>query len=501
MKKFFLFAMFLCLGIVTYAKLPGGIFKHVINVEAYSDWGNGYLTVIDPHYYQEGKESYLAAYSFASEDENQVFMAPDCGDIILEINDKSAKNMSPDQFYAIIDTANIFSIKWENDLGETYSQKFQVEREETSYMSLYDGFKNFMLYNPTDSSYLSERNRIYGNSITSISSNNFDFRQARTYDYIITGNDPLNDEKILDNIDKGAMKRDSKSPDILLTVAKNVDESITHTYIPPTSRTINTGSTTTPTYNYFTKTVSYTTKQNYQTIHEGGYTETTKATEIFLELTALDAKKVNDKSISYAPIVWQMTAKENRINNSAKPIDIYKRHASWAGMPPVDRCGTKTVYLYEYTGLVADKNNPALVAEVAEGSRAEKAGFQVGDIISKIECSYNGQAQYTNMGSKFWYWYSFTITSKHVKEKRQYHSYNYNPSADRYTWDMKDGMIECLNTNFKYTWNYTAELLTHRVKVTVIRDKKKVELELQPRSQKFTRFYWLTNEQLEKLRN
>ena len=62
---------------------------------------------------------------------------------------------------------------------------------------------------------------------------------------------------------------------------------------------------------------------------------------------------------------------------------------------------------------------------------------------------------------------------------------------------MKKGMIECLNSNMNISWKTEAELLTHNVAITVIRNKKKIKLYMQPRSTKFTRYYWLNNAQLE----
>lgn len=495
MKRFFILLMLLCWGINFYSQnKPGGIFNHVIEVETYSDWEEDYLTVIDPKYCSDGKTLFPTTFQPVAK-ETAYF--PGCGDVILELNGISAKNMSPREFYSRVDTATTFLLKILNPSGEIFEQKYAVLYNSHRYMELYPEFGNYMLVNPTNLSSLGERNSLPNNPFQSISNKHYDFSKAQTYDYIIVGNDPLNDEKILDGIGKFHMKRDSKNPDILFTIAKNADEQISATYVPPTSRIINTGSTTTPNYSYLTKTYSYTTKQNYQTIHEGGYTETTKTTDIFLELAALDAKKINDKSISYAPIIWQMTASEYLLNATMKNLEKYLIYASWAYMPPIDRAARKEQVLWEVTGLVPDKENPALVAEVREGSRAEKAGFQVGDIISKIECSYNSTPVYDRNGIKTWWYYENTITSKHIKRKSQLCGYSFHISPTNSTHDMKKGMIECLNSNMNISWKTEAELLTHNVAITVIRNKKKIKLYMQPRSTKFTRYYWLNNAQLE----
>lgn len=102
---------------------------------------------------------------------------------------------------------------------------------------------------------------------------------------MITGNDPLIDKKILqravDYSFLSGLKRDTEHPDILLTISKNADESIQSTYIPPTSRTVNKGSTTRKRYNWITEKEEYVTEQDNYTIHEGGYTQTTNNTNIF----------------------------------------------------------------------------------------------------------------------------------------------------------------------------------------------------------------------------
>jgi hypothetical protein len=144
------------------------------------------------------------------------------------------------------------------------------------------------------------------------------------------------------------------------------------------------------------------------------------------------------------------------------------------------------------TGLVPDKENPALVAEVRENSRAAAFGFKVGDIVTQIECDYSGPIKFEKtMKYRTYYW--FTITPKHIKEKRNFWTSYGEDSTTKYTHAMREGMIECLNSD-KYG------LLSHNVTVTVIRDKKKVKLYLQPLSFKFTRNYWLNNEQLKSVR-
>ena len=341
MKRLYLFILLLSVGLSLSAQekaQPGGIFFHVIDVDTYPDWGQGYLTVVDPHYCTKREQGKEQTYALTLSPIGETYLFPSVGDIILEVNAKSGKNMSPQQFYALTDTATTFLLTWKDRSQKKVSQQFRVNRDLGPGFDKYDFVVNnghgrhrheqenklikFIGWQNNDSSSLGRLNAT-SNPFQSISNQKYDFQKAKTYDYVIVGNDPLNDEKILDAINKWGMERDTKNPDILFTIAKNADEKISSTYIPPTSRTINTGSTTTAQYNYLTKTYDYNTRHNYQTINEGGYTERNKTTDIFLELAALDAKKVNDKSISYVPIVWQFTASENLLNATMKNMDKY----------------------------------------------------------------------------------------------------------------------------------------------------------------------------------
>ena len=119
------------------------------------------------------------------------------------------------------------------------------------------------------------------------------FSKIKTYDIMITGDDPLTDKKILEKFCSSGifweLERDEENPDIIVCVAKNSQESISSTYVPPTSKTINTGSVTRPVYNYLTKTYSYVTTQRNRTVTTDGYTQSTTNTSIYLEFTILDA--------------------------------------------------------------------------------------------------------------------------------------------------------------------------------------------------------------------
>lgn len=102
-----------------------------------------------------------------------------------------------------------------------------------------------------------------------MSDNSFDFSKVKTYDFLINSNEPLVDKKIFEKMSLYLMTRDTIKPDVIFTVAKSTEESVSATYVPPTSRTVYTGSTTQTNYNYLTHKNEYETTQNYKTVREG----------------------------------------------------------------------------------------------------------------------------------------------------------------------------------------------------------------------------------------
>lgn len=137
--------------------------------------------------------------------------------------------------------------------------------------------------------------RAYPEGIRVFSLPGVDFAQYNTYDFLITSNDPLEDLAILEEfVDVSSntkffsgMVRDEQSPDLIITIAKNADESISSTYVPPTSQVVQTGSTTTPVYNFITHKHDWITKNRTRVHQTEGYTQTTKTQNVYLEISVL----------------------------------------------------------------------------------------------------------------------------------------------------------------------------------------------------------------------
>lgn len=233
------------------------------------------------------------------------------------------------------------------------------------------------------------------------------FYNYNTYDILITGNDPLVDEKILNKFCSsglfGMMKRDEENPDVIVCVAKSSNESISSTYVPPTTSVVNTGSTTRPVYNYITRTVSFETKQHNRYEHTEGYTQTTTATNIHLEFTVLDAKKMNDPNQKTAPIIWQMSYNRNVTDRNFEIIDEYLAIATWNCFP-FTQVNTTEEYSFVMVGAelswgASSDIYTRIASEVVPGSSADKIGFRKGDRIIRVD----GKKKYTVVETTQWW--------------------------------------------------------------------------------------------------
>lgn len=354
MKKLsFLFCIILCsLKIhAQNAPLSGGLYKHVIDVEAYDDWGKGYLTVIDNHCVTIEGIRYLTAFNplldeaTTPRDPNtgqlilQDEAIPDIASVIYEVNGQSTLGMTPEQFYQLTDTATFFTLQYETLDRAIVTYTFHRDTEVSDIIhnfniSIYTkdddkyeaGLPKFMLSINPHFARKYYRYEDEGNIFNEVSDENFDFHSVQTYDYQIIGDDPLNDKKILDEIQKENMLRDTENPDILFTVKKNIEGNI------------------------------------------------------HLELAALDAKQLNNQKNSHRPVVWQMTVDRERKRNE-NIMETYLNYAGWAGLPVTDRLVIQRYPLYRTSGV--EMNDTRIVTKVYEGALC--SFLQPGDEITKIE--------------------------------------------------------------------------------------------------------------------
>lgn len=401
MKRIVIFiALFISLSIHSQNKLAGG-FDHVIEVGCYSDWGKGYLTVTNNNIICINDSNY---YHFTYKyPDNYIGFGIWNGDLILEVDGESAQGWTKEMFYSKVDNCqNAIRIKLRQvvnkDVHEvTITPIYELPDEWKQYGNIFA----IKTQGETKSKRRERENKKIDIQFNERNDKDFDFFPCHFCDYLITSNNPLLDKDILKGIEHGTMFRsdDKHQPDILFTIARDANESINATYIPPTSRTVTTGIETKTRYNYITKQNEYITTQNTRTIREGGYTQETKTIDMFLEIAALDVKRINDPTISYPPIVWQTTVKRHILNPTPKFNDEeeLKAYASWMTFPPNDRVTHRKATIEVDFGVTPSEDDPMIIGKVEPGSIADKAGLKVGDKLLSAKWKHGKDDKYSKL--------------------------------------------------------------------------------------------------------
>lgn len=224
-----------------------------------------------------------------------------------------------------------------------------------------------------------------------IKAKDIDFNEYQTYDFLIEGNDPLVDEELLsyfvnDSPFTGNMLRDKENPDVIFRLAKSLDKSFSTTYIPPTKEVVGSTTRLNPVYNYITRTTSYEARSSQQTIEKAGRTEVTSISDIYLEIVALDAKKLNDPDQTIPPEIWKMVYSSSNVNNNGSAMQQYKDIIDYCDYPFTTQAPFM-VGIPTYTGArlaTSDDHKSFRVIDVAPYSAAESLGLKAGDEIIKI---------------------------------------------------------------------------------------------------------------------
>lgn len=372
--------------------------EHMMKVKRYPDYAKDYLTITD-----------IGLFFF---DENEIhyygdnYKTPDgsilwTGTVITGINGISTKGMDEEEFYSILrDNPDSISLCLEDrshkkSTETIYPQKAWPDRLTDcgithERLNSLKGEQSPWGYGSLDN--IEKEVKKTNTSITELIDSDYDWFYANTYDFIISGNDPLMDKTLLESFAKSClpnMERDTENPDVLIRVAKSADQSIQTTYIPPSSRTINLGSTTTARYNFFTERNDYITRQNNYTVNEGGYTQTTRELNIFLEIVMLDAKKINDTTLASPPIIWQMTAKRYVVNPKFEVKDELLAYTSLG--VKCNPLWNKSCHLNIKAFAPAVIFSGTSVSDIMVGSKAWHSGLRVGDRIVRYKYSKKGK--------------------------------------------------------------------------------------------------------------
>ena len=160
-----------------------------------------------------------------------------------------------------------------------------------------------------------------------------DWSKYKTYDLALRGTDPLTDKELFEiisnNLSNGNMKRDTDNPDIIITISKKANESISYAYVPPTSKVVTTGSHTKRVYNWVGQFQEYRTINDAEVIREGGYEKELAQSSIFYEVCMLDASKLDN---TVPPIIYQLKY-DWTTNRKIDAMNIYKSLSSYVETP------------------------------------------------------------------------------------------------------------------------------------------------------------------------
>lgn len=426
-------------------------FKHVIEVGYFPEWGN-YLTVANNGvgyislYYNDKctKRDKLTTYDLIGTDRY-----PRIGDIIIAVDGISTKGWGPGKFYDMVDGRNdTVTLKLKTRENGGVIQEYEIKiRPKTEDLIKLRGIELVCeKVNPIlDTNCKKSREEIKKKNKYELFEqrydSKFDFFNATRYAYAINSDDPLLDRELLaclfvgsSDIDLkingrrstlGTMIYDEKNPDIIFTIARSANQNIATTYVPPSYRTVNTGSTTKVTSDVYPGrywgsiyTTSKTTQHGY-TVKDGDYTVTTRTSDVYLQVTALDAKKINDPKQTAPPIVWETVCKKHIVNGSETPTEVMK-HMIFDMEFPIDNYNDvntpmfcdDNLYVKGPVGIIVDPSDPHRVKDVIPYSLADAAGFRPGDrlVFYRPLFSYNDRKW-----KKYW-----KIMDKVVEEQGWY---------------------------------------------------------------------------------
>lgn len=393
-------------------------FKHVIGVGSYSEWGKGYLMVQNPGVATiNGSWTYdlklannrkwvrdgdtLTSYDLIGTDRY-----PRIGDLIIEVDGVSAKGWDANKFYSVVDgRKDIVTLKLKTRKKGGVIQEYEIKicPKTKKLRGLEYSFKKL------DYGEINKRVEFIRKGYELFETrydHDFDFFNATRYAFAISGNsdDPLLDKELLTflttNIGRslrgesvietlGTMIYDEKNPDIIFTIARSAEQNIATTYVPPSYRTVNTGSTTKVTSDVYPGrywgsiySTSKTTQHGY-TVKDGDYTVTTRTSDVYLQVVALDAKKINDPKQTYAPIIWEAVAKKHIVNGSETPTEVMKDMIfDFQKVFPILNLYTRVIgRISGPFGAIVDSKDPHRLKDVIPYSLADVAGFRPGDML------------------------------------------------------------------------------------------------------------------------
>ncbi len=214
-----------------------------------------------------------------------------------------------------------------------------------------------------------------------------DYGKYRRIAFMPTSDDPMIEKEYAEIAMKNLQAYgfpliyDEENPDLILTIAFNEDQQVTSTYVPQTTTYIDRGSRT---YVHGRKNYIYVNsfKKAPKKVTEGGYTHRDIENSHFLEVSILDAHKMQDSSQTTPPIIWQFRYKKTLNEPFPLRAAVPTLMTACRAFPGMNVFVDPT---YVYNGICWADGKKSIVAHVYENSPASKLGILPGDEILKID--------------------------------------------------------------------------------------------------------------------
>lgn len=317
---------------------------------------------------------------------------PSLYSVVLKVDGINAKSWTERMFYDAVRDGEVHEIELESRDGvvyivkidDSYIPSFKELLRETQYSQSSDKIqtnKGMSFYE--NAMFLT--NLYFKKGNLSIQwDKDVDWSKYKTFDLALRGSDPLTDKMLFEIISKrlldSGMQRDTENPDIIITISKKANESISYAYVPPTTKVVTTGSHTRRVYNWVGQFEGYQTSHDSEVITEGGYERELAQTSIFYEVCMLDASKLDRK---VAPIIFQLKY-DMTTNTKEKVVEVYKILSSMVAAPMWGTLRSRQFYLtFECPKYTLDEDG--VIKSIHPESEAYKYGLRVGDRIKKIK--------------------------------------------------------------------------------------------------------------------
>ncbi|MBO4469180.1 MAG: hypothetical protein J5740_02225 [Bacteroidales bacterium] len=373
----------------------------VIGAERVKWWDAEYLTItwgggITPFWgnkssARDARTYILSILDSPSRNDNKLYWSPWDHDIylgsrVLEVDGRSAYGWNSDRFYDALAAPGQHTLTLEH-VGIGVYEATCGYIDVPAWMTA-GGFNPYSCkWTRTSYNQMSDRFKIRMDKDVA-------WRTFSTFDYYFSSDDVLADKELFDVIckmlEENGLHRDQDNPDVVFTLIKDANQSIDYTYVPETREQIQTGSTSTPIYGYKGAYLGSVTKNKYETVTTGGYTQKTASTQAYLEVNFMETKRLGEKVL---PLIWQL--KYNYHEQSQANIDqLYANAITWVDWPICDEKEEKTsdsctrffygdIPLYDF-GIVLDAD--AVVIGLDKNSDVvKKSGLRIGDRLLGID--------------------------------------------------------------------------------------------------------------------